>query len=194
MRSIRSILAVGAASAALVAVAWLPAAALADTDASATVDSTGTPSVESTPSTPATVTPTPSRKMVRTYRRRAAVRLAAFNKDARRLERRINHLSRLATRVHNHGGDVTDVRIQLQKARADLALARGQAKTAAADLRRVPWAVDRKAAIAKANAEFKTARATLRTARADRRQAARLLRPLVREYRVKGLLKADLVL
>ena len=187
MRTVRSILAASVAALALAAVAYLPAAALADTDTSGTVVTSATP-----PAT--TATPTPSAKLIRTYRARASVRLSAFNADARVLERRINRLAVLATRVHNKGGDVTLVRTQLQKARADLALARSQAKTAAADLRLVPWAVDRKAAQANADSEFKSARNTLKTARVDRRTAAKTLRPLIRQYHVRGLLARDLVL
>lgn len=176
---------------ALVAAAYLPAAAFAD-EASGTVVETSTPPAETTVTPPATTTPAPTRKMIAAYRKLAAGRLAVFNADARVLERRINRLAVLATRVHNRGGDVTAVRAQLQKTRADLALARAQAKTAAADLRLVPWAADRKAAQVKANAEFKTARNTLKTARIDRRKAARMLRPLVRKYHVRGLLAKDL--
>lgn len=138
MGKVRTILALSMAVLALSAVAFLPATAMADSsDTSGTVPTTTTP-LPATTTTP-TPAPKPGRKLIALFRTRAKVRLAAFNADAKLLQRRINRLGVIATRVSAKGGDVTQVRTALAKARADLALAKSQAATAAADLRLVPW-------------------------------------------------------
>ncbi|MDR3687603.1 MAG: hypothetical protein P4L93_11675 [Coriobacteriia bacterium] len=181
MRKMRTILAAGLAVLALSAAAALPAVAMADTaDSTGTVVATTTPP----PSVPATfpMIAHPSKKAIVEYRVKARVRLAAFNHDASVLRRRINRLGFIATLVHKAGGDVTHVREELKSARDYLAVSQQQAKIAAAELRLVPYFVNRKAALARANAEFKTARGSLRSARSWKQAAASDLWKLVKQY------------
>ena len=184
MRTVRTILAAGVATLALVAVVALPAAAFAD-------EPTGT--VITTPTPPAVPVPTahPGKRAIATYRTISRLRLRAFNADAAILRFHINRLVAVANRVAAKGGNVMQARVDLQTARADLKLAVAQATKAATDQRLVPYYVDRKAAQARADAEFKTARQTLRNARAEKAKAAVLLRQLVKIYKVKHVPAAD---
>lgn len=189
MRTLRTIVALSVAAVALGAAAYLPATAMADTGTGGSAATTATVP----PSAPTTATVKPTRRTIVLFKLRAKLRLRAFDRDAAVLKRRIDRLGAIATRVRAKGGDVSAVRNSLQQARAELALAKAQARTAAADLRLVPWAADRKAAWAAANAEFATARDTLKTARSDRKTAAAALRILVKQYHVKNVLAKNLV-
>jgi hypothetical protein len=189
MRSIRTILAAGLAVLALAAALSVPALAMADTgDASGTVVTTTTP-VPSVPTTPVPVPP--SKKLVLQFRTEARLRLAAFNADAALLGYRIGRLGTIATRVHKHGANVTQVRAELKTARSFLAQSRQQAIIAAAELRLVPYAADRKVALAKANADFTSARGTLKTARSWKKKAATDLWALVKQYKLTHTVSAS---
>ena len=178
MKALKTTVAAFAAILALVAALAVPAFALAD-------DATPTPP-PSTVTTPAPA-PHPGKKLIARYRKLANLRLAAFNADANLLRYRITRLQTVATRVAKAGGDVTAIRSQLSTASAELYQARQKAKIAAADLRLVPFASNRTAALAAANAEWKSARAELKLARADKIQAAKALWVLVKQFKVKHI-------
>lgn len=190
MRTARTIFAAGLAVLALAAALSVPALAMADSgDASGTVVATTTPA-PSVPTTPVPLPP-PSKKVVLQYRTEARLRLAAFNADAALLHYRIGRLGTIATRVHKAGGDVTQVRADLKSARDLLAQAKQQAIIAAADLRLVPYAADRKAALATANAQFTSARGTLQTARSSKKKATSELWTMVKIYKMTSKVSAS---
>jgi hypothetical protein len=169
------------AAVALASVAFAPALAMAETaDATATPDTTATPSTSTTPSVPATAVPKPSKKLILTYRVRAAKRTAAFSASATYLRWRVTKLQLVATVAKRAGGDVAHIRSELTSASAGIKEARRLAKIAATDMRRVPWAANRNAALAKANLEWKLAWSTLETARIHKRIASKELWALVK--------------
>jgi hypothetical protein len=167
------------AAVALTSVAFVPALAMAET-----TDTTATPDATATPSVPATVTPKPSKRLILTYRVRAAKRTAAFSASAAYLRWRVTKLQLVATVAKRAGGDVTHIRSELTSASAGIKEARRLAKIAATDMRRVPWAANRNAALAKANLEWKLAWSTLETARIHKRIAAKELWTLVKRLKI----------
>ena len=134
---------------------------------------------------------TPGRAVITYYRELANARRAGFTAKATLLSRRLDRLSVVADVVAHAGGDVVAARTNIVSARGHLASARALAVMAYAELRTVPWATDRGAALAKANADWKLADGQLQAARADKKVVASDLLALVRSLHLTAKVKSS---
>jgi hypothetical protein len=126
-------------------------------------------------------TPTPSKRVVRSYAQQSRARFNRFKVSARVITYKLNRYDRITSRVASAGADVTAVRAHIAAARAHVTSATVIATDAAAKFKAIPYAQNRKAAFFTANRSFTAAAWQLKLARADRKRAAADLWPLVKK-------------
>ncbi len=166
MKAMRTALGVATVAVALVAALGAPALAVA------------TPAHTRSVAT----SPTPGWRVVRQYSVQSRARLQKFKANARVITQKLNRYDRITSRVESAGADVTAVRGHIADSRAHVASATLFATEAAAMLKAVPFATNRKAAFFAANRRFTAASWQLKLARDDRNRAAKDLWPLVKKY------------
>lgn len=172
MKAMKTTMGIATVAVALVAALAVPAAALAETAPVVPGSTTSSPTVR------------PKKAQIRKYRALSRARYNRFKADIKVINRRLNRLSAIASRVESRGADVTQVRDEIAQARVHVAAAKTLASDAAAKLKAVPYAADRRAALAEANAAFRAASAELKAARADKKAAAAHLWVLVKQVRL----------
>ena len=178
MRTTRSAIAGIMATVVLVAALAVPALAVAAPTSGATVRT-------------AAVSTTPGRGMIARYRALANAHRIIFRAQVRTLSRRLDRLSFIATLAARAGGDVTGIRASIASARGHLGAARSLEATAYSELRRVPWAPNRAAALAQARADWKLTNAAVASARTDKQAAAKALKTFIGTLHLTSKVKAS---
>ena len=111
---------------------------------------------------------------------------ARFVEAAARIQRRIDRIDGLATRVENAGGDVSLVRAKLAEARESLENAETLEAEAMDQFSAIPNADDKREALHEARQTARAAREALDRSRSRLREAARELGAIIRDMKAAG--------